>query len=244
MIVMLFVSFVAFYRFIRLEATLSANNADPLVELSLFRNRRFSIGLVMGLVFYMLSAFYLTFSVYLQGGLHRSPLQAGLAMLPFAVCFFLSSLASSYVVRHLKTYALPAGFALQVIGFGVVTACVRYQMWGLGEGLACAGVGFGIVMPGIIKAVIGDVDERHAGLASGVVMTTLQIGSALGVAIVGGVFYSVLGTQTSISAHSHAFSDALACNVVLLAVGGGLSLWLPGETGTDELPQPATEVAI
>jgi MFS family permease len=235
MIGMLLVSCIAFYGFIRLETKLSADNSDPLVEISLFRNRRFSIGVVMGLVFYMLSGFYLTFSVYLQGGLHRSPLQAGVAMLPFAVSFFLGSIASSYVVRYLKSYGLAAGFALQVIGFGIVTACIRYQMWGLEAGLAFAGIGFGIVMPGVITAVIGNVDERHAGLASGIVMTTFQIGSALGVAIVGGVFYTVLGTQITTIAYSYAFSDALACNVVLLAVGGVLSLWLPMGTGGDKV---------
>jgi MFS family permease len=160
-------------------------------------------------------------------------------MLPFAVGFFLGSLASPYVVRRLKTHSLAAGFALQVIGFGMVAACVRYQLRGLEEGLACAGIGFGVVMPGVIRAIIGSVDERHAGMASGIVMTTLQIGSALGIAIVGGVFYSVLGTQTSTHAYSHAFSNALACNVVLLAVGGSCLYGYPGRTDEARCnPQP------
>ena len=42
--------------------------------------------------------------------------------------------------------------------------------------------------------MIGGIDQRHAGLASGIVISTFQIGAALGVAIVGGVFFSVLGT--------------------------------------------------
>jgi MFS family permease len=151
-------------------------------------------------------------------------------------------LVSPSVVRHLKRHSLAVGFVLQVIGFGVVAACVRYQLWGLEEGLACAGIGFGIVMPGVIRAIIGNVEERHAGMASGIVMTTLQVGSALGVAIVGGVFYSVLGTQNSIHAYSHAFSNALAYNVVLLAVGGALSLWLPREKQIDHV-QSSTEVS-
>ncbi len=75
-------------------------------------------------------------------------------------------------------------------------------------------------MPGVIKVVIGNIDERHAGLASGIAMTTLQIGSALGIAVIGGAFYTTLGTQDDIQAYSHAFSNALACNVALLALGG------------------------
>ncbi|MFT4113319.1 MFS transporter [Silvibacterium sp.] len=171
---MLFLSLVSFNSFLRYEKYLSKEGRDPLVEISFFRNRRFVIGLVMGLVFYMISAFYLTFSVYLQGGLHKSPLQAGFAVLPFAVSFFLGSLASSHVMRRLDIYALTLGFALQVVGFGTVALAVRYGLlWGLETGLACAGIGYGIVMPGVIKAVIGGIDERHAGLASGTVMTTL-----------------------------------------------------------------------
>ena len=115
-------------------------------------------------------------------------------MLPFAVSFFFSSVASALMPAG-QSYALPAGFVLQVIGFGIVALCARYQLRGIEEGLACAGIGYGIVMPGIIKAVIGDIDERHAGLASGMVMTALQIGSALGIAIVGGFFYISLGRE-------------------------------------------------
>jgi EmrB/QacA subfamily drug resistance transporter len=230
MLGMVAISVMAFSTFVRHEGRLSSEGGDPLVELSLFRSRRFSIGVLMGLVFYMLSAFYLTFSVYLQGGLRASPLQAGVATLPFAVGFFLSSLVSSHVMRWFGNHALTLGFALQVVGFGCVGIVVgSHFAWGLQEGLACAGLGYGIVMPSVIKAIIGDIDERHAGLASGIVMTTLQVGAALGVALVGGVFYGVLGEGNDTWTYAHAFSVAIACNAVLLFVGGLLSLCLPRE---------------
>src|SRR5580692_6658548 len=80
---------------------------------------------------------------------------------------------------------------------------------GLEPGLMAAGVGFGIVMPSVIKAVLGGVDQRHAGLASGLVISTLQIGAALGVAIIGGVFYHALGTGQTAGAYAHAFTLSL-----------------------------------
>ena len=229
---MLGLSVLALVGFIRYETDLSSKGLDPLVEFALFRNRRFSLGMLMGLVFYMLSAFYLTFSLYLQAGLHNTPLQAGIAMLPFAVRFFFSSAASALETRKLKSYALPAGFALQVIGFGSVALCARYQLRGIEGGLACAGIGFGVVMPRIIKAVIGDIDERHAGLAAGMVMTALQIGSALGIALVGGFFYNSLGARTGLQAYAHAFSNSMMMNVALLVLGCALSLCLPSERPT------------
>jgi EmrB/QacA subfamily drug resistance transporter len=226
---MVCLSIISFLGFIQYETRLSSKGVDPLVELALFRNRRFSIGILMGVVLYMLSAFYLTFSLYLQAGLHNTPLQAGIAMLPFAVSFFFSSVVSALATRRLKAHGLPVGFALQVIGFGIVALCARYQLRGIDEGLACAGIGFGVVMQRVIKAVIGDIDERHAGLASGMVMTALQIGSALGIAIVGGFFYISLGAGTGPQAYARAFSNSMAMNVVLLVLGCALSLCLPGE---------------
>ncbi|WP_225713953.1 MFS transporter [Bradyrhizobium semiaridum] len=216
--------------FVRFEARLSARGGDPLVALDLLRNSDFMIGLVMALAFYMLSSFYLTFAVYLQSGLHQSPLAAGLATLPFATGFFLASLASSYVMQRLGVRALTLGFAFQVVGFGAVMLAVGGALpRGLDAGLLCGGIGFGIVMPSVIKAVIGNIDPRHAGLASGMMISTFQIGAALGVAIIGGVFYSLLGPRPGADDYAHAFTIALGCNVALLALGGWLSLWLPRE---------------
>jgi EmrB/QacA subfamily drug resistance transporter len=229
-VVMLVASPFALVAFIRFEARLSLRGGDPLVALHLLRNSAFVIGLVMALAFYMLSSFYLTFAVYLQSGLHETPLAAGLATLPFATGFFVSSLASSYVMQRLGVRALTLGFALQVLGFGVVMLAVgKVLPQSLSIGLICGGLGFGTVVPSVIKAVIGSIDQRHAGLASGIMISTFQIGAALGVAIIGGVFYSALGMRPDPEAYVHAFTLALGCNVALLALGGVLSLWLPKE---------------
>src|SRR5581483_4848902 len=88
MITMLVASPFALTAFARYEVRLSARGGDPLVALPLLRNSAFVIGLVMALAFYMLSSFYLTFAVYLQSGLHQTPMAAGLATLPFATGFF------------------------------------------------------------------------------------------------------------------------------------------------------------
>lgn len=233
-------SILALLGFIRYETRLSAQNMDPLVEFSLFRSRRYTLGIVMGLLFYMLSAFYLTFSIYLQAGLGDTPLEAGLQTLPFAATFFLSSIVSASVTRRLGAYALPAGFALQIIGFSIVACSARRQAPVAGEGLALAGIGYGIVMPGIIKAVIGDIEERYAGLAAGMVMTALQIGAALGIAIVGGSFYISLGAKPGPHAYARAFSNAMALNVAFLLFGCVLSLCLPRDKrGTTPFARPS-----
>lgn len=227
-IMMLVASPFALLAFVLFEWRLTTRGASPLVDLSLFRESGFAMGLVMALLFYMLSSFYLTFSVYLQSGLHLSPLDAGVRTLPFAGGYFVASLAAATLMQRLGSRALTLGFLIQVLGFGaVLIALVRWQGQYVETALAVAGVGYGIVMPSVIKAVIGGIDQRHAGLASGIVISTLQIGAALGVAAIGGIFYGVLGPLQGAGDYTHAFIVALACNVTLLALGALLSLGLP-----------------
>ncbi len=230
-VVMLLASPVVLAGFIRFERRLSRRGGAPLVELALFRNCGFVLGVLMALALYLLSSFYLTFAVYLQNGLHMTARDAGLATLPYAVGYFIASLASASITQRLGPRGLTLGFLLQVIGFSAVALTVDGLLPGTTlPGLVCAGLGFGIVMPSVIKVVIGNVDPRHAGLASGISISTFQIASALGVAVIGGVFYSVLGTRSDPQAYAHAFAVALGCNVAFLVLGGILSLWLPGDT--------------
>jgi EmrB/QacA subfamily drug resistance transporter len=234
-IAMLTASPVALLAFIGFEKRLADRGGSALVDLSLFRNHSFVVGIAMAVAFYMQSSFFLTLSVYLQSGLHMTPLDAGVATLPYVGGGFFASLASSHLMHRLGVRALTLGFALQVLGFAIVMLAVSHMLPGsLKIGLACAGLGFGTVMPSVIKAVIGGIDSRHAGLASGVAISALQIGASLGVAIIGGVFYSALGAKQGLDAYAHAFTLALGCNVALLTLGGALSLWLPGEKRTTE----------
>jgi EmrB/QacA subfamily drug resistance transporter len=229
-VAMLLASPIALFGFIAFENRLTGRGGSPLVQLALFRNAGFVIGILMALALYLLASFYLTFSVYLQAGLHMTPLDAGLATLPYAAGYFVASLTSAAIMRRLGPRTLTLGFALQVVGFGAVALSVAGIIAvSLRSGLVCAGLGFGIVMPTVIGAVIGKVDPRHAGLASGIAISTFQIASALGVAVIGGVFYSVLGAHTEPAAYAHAFTIALGCNVAFLALGGVLSLWLPDD---------------
>ncbi|WP_414447099.1 MFS transporter [Burkholderia sp. 22PA0099] len=229
-VAMLIAAPFAFALFVRFEQRLARRGGAPLVDFELFKAPGLSVGVAMAFALYMLSSFYLTFSVYLQAGLHLSPLQAGLATLPYAIAYFVASLASVHVMGKLGKFALTIGFALQVVGFGITLVAVANALPdGRDIGLAIAGLGFGTVMPSVIKAIIGGVAPKHAGLASGVVMSTFQIASALGVAVIGGVFYAALGAGDGTAAYDHAFAIALGCNVGLLAVGGVLSLFLPDQ---------------
>lgn len=227
MVALLAASPIALIAFVLFERHLARRGGSPLVDLSLFRQTAFTVGIVMAVAFYMQSAFFLTFSVYLQNGLRLTPMDAGLTTMPYVAGGFVASLASSYLMRLLGARALTLGFALQVFGFAsLMLAVTSVFPVNRNVGLVAAGLGFGLIMPSVIKAVISGINQRHAGLASGAVMSALQIGSAFGVAIIGGIFYSILGLQQTLAAYAHAFTWALGCNVAALTLGGALSWWL------------------
>jgi predicted MFS family arabinose efflux permease len=186
-VAMLIASIFALIAFIRFGQRLVRRGGSPLVDLSLFRERGFGIGVAMAFVYYMMGSFYLAASLYLQGGMRLTAVDAGMRMLPVGIGYFLASFAAARILHRLGPRALTLGFAIQMLGLvAAIMAVSGILAGGFGMGLLIAGIGFGISMPSIIKAVISDIDQRHAGLASGIVMYSLQIGGAVGVAIVGG----------------------------------------------------------
>ena len=216
---MLAASLALFVTFLRFEARVAQRGGTPLVDVSLLRHADFTLGIVVTLGFYLTSAFMFTFAAYLQG-LGRDALHTGLATLPFTLGYLFASIAAAPVMRGLGRAALPLSLVAQATGFALLIGCVKGALpapW-LNPGLAAAGVGFGIAFPSLMRAVLGSVDARHAGLASGMVITALQISAALGVAVIGGVFYGALGTAHDGAAYGHAFATGLGCNVAALLV--------------------------
>ncbi|GGA09225.1 MFS transporter [Dyella caseinilytica] len=225
---MLVASAVMLAAFARYETHVIRQGGSPLIDIRLLREGDFALGIVITLGFYLTSSFVLTYAVYMQSGLQRSAWQSGLATLPFTIGYFCGSMLASRMITTLGNRTLPLSCTLQAVGFGIVVAAITHSLpqSTLLPGILLAGLGFGIAMPSLIRVVISSVDALHAGLASGMVITALQISAALGVAIIGGVFYSVLNKQQTLHAYAHAFATSLSCNVAALVVIILLSLAL------------------
>jgi MFS family permease len=225
---MLAASLAMFIAFARYEIRITRQGGSPLLDVQLFREGDFSLGIVITLGFYLTSAFVLTYAVYMQDGLQRNALQTGLATLPFTLGYFFGSMFAARVILVMGNRTLPLSCLMQAAGFGMIVAVISHALpyHALAPGLVLAGLGFGVAMPSLIRVVISSVEAHHAGLASGMVITALQISAALGVAIIGGVFYSTLHGQTTSAAYAHAFATSLSCNVGALLVITLLSLGL------------------
>ncbi|WP_293029214.1 MFS transporter [Pandoraea sp.] len=210
----------AFAVFVWVEAKLKRQGGDPLVDLGMFRNPVFSLGLVLAFCFYCDSAFFLTYGVYLQDGLHWSPLVAGLAIFPFGVGSIIGPLNSPRIVRHAGHHVLTIGFGLLATGFAFAIGMLWYRTTPslvFYLGLLVAGVGHGLVLPSVVRVVIGEIEPARAGLASGVVTSMLQIGSAFGATAIGGVFFSALSHGAGALVYARAFQAGMGIVVVLFA---------------------------
>ena len=180
-----------------------ALDGSPLVDLDLFRQRSFVPGLLLAGIFFMgIPAFFLTFSLWLQIGLGFSALHAGLTGAPFAVGSALASAASVRLVPALGRRILSAGSLLLVAGMVALMWTVdRYggavTSWQLLPALLLCGLGLGSVVAPLVNVVLAGIRAQDAGSASGVLTTVQQIGGAVGVAVIGVVFFGLLGSQAA-----------------------------------------------
>jgi EmrB/QacA subfamily drug resistance transporter len=227
--------------FLWYERRVSAAGGSPLVELALFRNRAFAAGLGTVLAFYGgLSAFFLSLTLFVQKGLHLSPLLTGLTFAPFAVGFLIASGLAVKLVARLGRGTIQLGAALMALaltalivvtlGFGawVGSSHVLPVLLVYGGVLFVYGAGQGLVMPTLTSTVLAGVPSHDAGSASGVLTTVQQVALALGVAAIGSVFFALLGGQPRPEEFGQAVATALLFNIGLLLATCGLVFLLPG----------------
>ncbi|MGO4291648.1 MFS transporter [Chitinophaga sp. RAB17] len=212
--------------FIRAEKRAVSRHKDPLVDLALFRDKHFVTGLGVIFLFNATAAFFMVYPVYLQNGLQYDVLRAGMAVLPYAAGFFLGPFSSPLLARRLGNAIVLLALALLALGFGMIIVGISLQAVPgilLYSGLLLAGVGHGIVLPSLVRITLAPVMKEKAGMAAGVVSTAIQMGSAVGVAVIGTVFFSVLGSGGSFRA---AFVVALSCLTGLYLLAFALTLRL------------------
>ncbi|MEU8586014.1 MFS transporter [Streptomyces sp. NPDC048664] len=196
--VMMALSLAVFAVFGVYESRRSKAGLDPLVVPSLFRKRGFSGGMALGLVFFStMQGFMLVFNLYTQIGLHYSPLKAGLVMVPWSGGMIVGFGIAQGVARFGRA-VLQAGTA--VMALGVFAVWLTLDLVGSGVGpwqlvpsLLVTGVGMGLLMAPFFDIVLASVEQHETGSASGTMTAMQQLGGAFGVAILGTVFFGLLG---------------------------------------------------
>ncbi|WP_243079550.1 MFS transporter [Pantoea sp. MQR6] len=217
----------------RYERRLSQKGGSPLLNPNVLRAPGLGQGLVIILLFYSIGAFFLLFSVYLQGALHFNALSAGTLFLPFGIGFLIGPLLTPYLRRFVGNYLSAIGMGCETVGLAGLAWLIATTLTGrppamlpLAVLLFVTGLGQGLAMPTLVRMVTGRVAPQFSGMIAGVTSSVLQISTALSVAVIGGIFYSMLGNGDSGAVITHAFIVALLVMAVCLATGAGLSIRL------------------
>jgi len=215
------------------ERRLARRNGEPLLDLPLFRDRTFSAGLLVnfGLVFFFAS-FMFVLTLLLQAGLGQPPLRAGIEALPMAAAFTAMSILSPRFSARLGPRSITLGATIATLGtIGLALTGAHYGAhltgWDLAPATVLIGLGQGMALPSLIGAVLAHVRPERAGAAAGILTTTQQFGAASGIAIIGAIFYGVLGTAPGRGTFVSGMVVAMTVSAALLAVAAAATLLLP-----------------
>lgn len=204
----------------------------PLVDMTLMRQARFAKGGVLVLLIYSTSSsFFLCFALLAQTGFGLNPLKAGSIFVPCSIAFVVMSIIAPRLFARFGALSIAVGALIYTLSF----AAMIMQVWMAGAGLVIArlipvliliGGTQAMIMTPLLNLVLGFVSERQAGMASGMISTLQQAGAALGVAVTGILFGSVLSSGVAPSEqqglYATAFVWGMSCNLVAASLAAVL----------------------
>jgi len=219
-----------------IEARRTSTTVAPLLRAGLFRVPAFAAGMGIQLAFFAgMQGFFIAFALWLQAGEHFSPLKAGLTAVAFSVGSFIAAPVAVPLAQKAGRRILAGGAVLMVAGIGGVALAaphvgVNGSPWPIVPGLVVAGAGLALLVIPLVNVVLAAVPAEVAGGASGLFSTAQQLGGALGVALLGSVFFGYLGRHSFEAALVHTAPYAMGA----FALCGVLALLLPRTAVSEE----------
>ena len=198
--------------------------SEPMLPPALFAAPEFSAANAIAVLINLgLYGQLFAINLFFQNRLGYSPVQAGLAILPEAGLLSISSILSSRMTaRRGPLPAMLIGLATGAVGLAALAATVGQDSYALLTlPLALLGFGMAFVMPAATTAVVESAPATQAGIASGVVNTARQIGSVIGIALLGSLAASGSGLEVALAIGAAAFALGLAVLVILELCGIG-----------------------
>ena len=198
-------SFVLLGVFVLYQRRLIAVGKTPLVQLSLFSDRSFAVGAAIAFVFQSsVLSYFVAMSLFFQAGLGYGPTRAALLLIAYQVAIAIASLLSARLGARLGRNILTLGTVLLMVGLiGTLlilnASALNYQGYELIPALVIGGLGFGWVAAPLQSVILSRVNPVFAGSASGVLATVQQVGSALGVAVIGVLLFGHLASGADLA---------------------------------------------
>ena len=222
--------------------------ADPLVPLRIFRTPQLgSANVVMALLGAAWIPMWFFLNLYLQRVLGYGAFEGGAALLPMTalIMVLMVGVTSRVVARHGFRAPATAGLALLAIGTATLG---RFPVGGsfpidvlVPSLIAAAGMSLAFIPA--LMAAISRVEPSDAGLASGLVNTTYQVGSALGLAIATAIAASASDTVT-LASETHGYRYALVAAALAAAAGAIVAALGLRPSRSAESDKRATDVSL
>jgi EmrB/QacA subfamily drug resistance transporter len=212
----------------------------PLVTPSIFRKRAYTAGVSVILLFFAgMIGLMLVITLYLQVGLGYSAIHAGASFAPWSLGMGIGAgLGGGLLAPRFGRHVLHGGLLVMLAGVCWLLAVIHGEGMQLttlqlaGPELVC-GIGSGLIVAPLFSIVLAAVEDHEVGSASGVLNALQQLGSAVGVAGFGTIFFSVIVGDGFVPA----VERVLWVEAGLLVVTGVLALALPLQ------PRPEEELA-
>ncbi len=178
------------------ELSVARRDKNPLVPPHLYSHAAFTGGTILALVYFAaFTSIFFSLSILWQTGLGYTALETGLVTLPFALGSIVGASQSDRLSSALGRTVLVIGVAMVTVGLGalwlvlLLVPASDLTGWVVLAPLLVAGIGSGLFIAPNAQFIVATVDRSEAGAASGVIGTMQRLGSAVGVAVVGSVFF-------------------------------------------------------
>jgi EmrB/QacA subfamily drug resistance transporter len=206
--------------FVWLELAKSRAQRDPLFQFSHFRYKTYRYGLITSMVLAMGQlGISFVLPVFLQDAKHLSAERNGLWMLPAGLFVIIGAQVAGLLIRRYGTAVIVrVGLVMYAVGILLILRVVSLDItaWSLLPGLALYGGGIGFAGAQLTNVVLSEIPAESSGVASGANTTMRQVGSALGVSVIG----SLLTVQSIRAATDRIAASHLAASVKASTLAG------------------------
>jgi EmrB/QacA subfamily drug resistance transporter len=219
--------------------------AATLVEFSVLTKRSYASGTVFTLVFFgAIVGFSLTLGLLLQLGLGYSPIHAALTLSAWAVGAFLGSGFGAAMMHKLNRRILHLGLGIMAVSLLALYLVFTHDghalnAWDLAPALAAYGFGMGMIFVPLFDIVMGEVRDHEVGSAAAILESLQQLGASIGVAGLGTVFFSVVGSRPRTADFVRAAEHVTLISFGLVALAFALGFLLPRRARAAEAPTAA-----
>jgi EmrB/QacA subfamily drug resistance transporter len=201
-------------------------SSHPMLRIEFFASRRFSVAISsMGLVNFGLYGALFLVTQFLQFDLGYTPLQAGLRILPAAGAVAVVSPGAAVFVRLAGTKCTVAvGLLMIAAGLWMDSGLSVTSNYGdIAPGMVLLGAGAGLAIPAAIESVMGSVPHGDTGVGSATNGTFMQLGGALGVAVIGSLLATRYQGRMTAAVAAYRMPQAIH-SVILGSIGGALDV--------------------